>query len=127
MAALEEALEKYGDPEIFNTDQGCQFTSVSFTGLLKDKGIGISMDGRGCWRDNIMLERLWRTLKYENIYLNAYEIGSEASSGIGAWLYAYNTKRGHSSLDNYTPDEVSKGIHLSNGPDPRKGELKRAA
>jgi len=127
VAALEEALEKYGIPEIFNTDQGCQFSSFSFTGLLKDNGIRISMDGRGSWRDNIMVERLWRTLKYENIYLYAYESGSEARSGIGAWLYTYNTKRGHRSLDDYTPDEVYNGIHLLNGPDSRKGEFKKAA
>lgn len=127
VAALEEAIERYGTPEIFNTDQGCQFTSFGFTGLLKDNNIRISMDGRGCWRDNIMVERLWRTLKYENIYLHAYETGSEARIGIGAWLDRYNRIRGHSSLDDYTPDEVYNGIHLQNGYDPRKGELNKAA
>lgn len=127
VAALEEAIEKYGRPEIFNTDQGCQFTSFAFTGLLKENGICISMDGRGCWRDNIMVERLWRTLKYENIYLHAYESGREARSGIGSWLHTYNSKRPHSSLDDYTPDEVYNGIPLKDGPDPRKGELKKAA
>ena len=127
VAALEEAIENYGTPEIFNTDQGCQFTSFGFTGLLKDNGIRISMDGRGCWRDNIMVERLWRTLKYENIYLHAYETGSEVRTGIGAWLHTYNTIRGHSSLDDYTPDEVYNGIHLQSGYDPRKGEFKKAA
>ena len=127
VAALEEAIGKYGCPEIFNTDQGCQFTSFAFTGLLKENDIRISMDGRGCWRDNIMVERFWRTLKYENIYLHAYETGSEARSGIGAWLHKYNSNRPHSSLDDYTPDEVYNGIHLQSGPDPRKGELKKAA
>lgn len=127
ISALEEAIERYGIPEIFNTDQGCQFTSFGFTGLLKDNGIRISMDGRGCWRDNIMVERLWRTLKYENIYLHAYETGSAARSGIGTWLDRYNSKRPHSSLDDYTPDEVYSGIPCLNGPDPRRGELKKAA
>ena len=127
VSALEEALERYGAPEIFNTDQGCQFTSFGFAGLLKDNNIRISMDGRGCWRDNIIVERLWRTLKYENIYLHAYETGSKARTGIGAWLDRYNTLRGHSSLDDYTPDEVYNGIHLQNGYDPRKGGLKKAA
>lgn len=127
VAALEEAIEKYGVPDIFNTDQGCQFTSFGFTGLLKDNGIRISMDGRGCWRDNIMVERLWRTLKYENIYLHAYETGSEARSGIGAWLHKYNNNRPHSGLDDYTPDEVYNGIPQQDGPDPRRGQLKKAA
>lgn len=127
VAALEEALEKYGTPEICNTDQGCQFTSFGFTGLLKDHSIRVSMDGRGCWRDNIIVERLWRTLKYGNIYLHAYETGSEARSGIGFWLHKYNSTRPHSSLDDYTPDEVYNGIPLQNGPDPRKGEIKKAA
>ena len=127
IAALEEAIEKYGIPEIFNTDQGCQFTSFDFIGVLKDKGIRISMDGRGCWRDNIMVERLWRTLKYENIYLHAYETGSEAKAGIGKWLCKYNSKRPHSSLDDYTPDEVYNCIPLKGEPDPRKGEGKKAA
>jgi Integrase core domain. len=107
MAALEEAFEQYGAPEIFNTDQGCQFTSFGFTGLLKDNGVRISMDGRGCRRDNIMVERLWRTLKYENIYLHAYETRSEARSGIGAWLYAYNTKPGPAILGGCPPHGTS--------------------
>ena len=127
VSALEEALEKHGPPEIFNTDQGCQFTSFAFTGLLKDQGIRISMDGRGCWRDNIMVERLWRTLKYENIYLYAYETGSEVRAGAGAWFCKYNSARPHSSLDDYTPDEVYWGVNLQAGPDPRIGEIKKAA
>ena len=127
VAALEEAIEKYGTPEIFNTDQGGQFTSFGFTNMLKEHEIQISMDGRGCWRDNIMVERLWRTLKYENIYLHAYETGSEARTGIGVWFQKYNNSRPHSSLDDYTPDEIYTGVHLLGGADPRKGEGKKAA
>ena len=82
-SALEEAVAKYGKPDIFNTDQGSQFTSFAFTNILRDKGIRISMDGRGRWLDNVFIERLWRSLKYENVYLNAYETGSEARTGIG--------------------------------------------
>ena len=125
VAALEEALDTYGTPEIFNTDQGCQFTSFGFVALLQENHIRISMDGRGQWRDNIMVERLWRSLKYENIYLYAYETGSEARVGIGKWIKDYNQNRGHSSLADYTPDEVYEGISAT-GHDPRRGEGKAA-
>jgi putative transposase len=106
VAALEEALTRFPKPEIFNTDQGCQFTSFQFTEALTKAGVRISMDGRGRWRDNIMVERLWRSLKYESVYLNAYESGSEARSGIGAWIELYNLRRPHSSLDDCTPHEA---------------------
>ena len=104
VAALEEALAKYGIPDIFNTDQGSQFTSFAFTSVLRDKGIRISMDGRGRWLDNVFIERLWRSLKYENVYLNAYESGSQARVGIGKWIAFYNQTRPHSSLGGLTPD-----------------------
>lgn len=106
VAALEEAFGKYGKPAIFNTDQGSQFTSLAFTQALKDAGVNISMDGKGRWMDNIMIERLWRTLKYECVYLNAYETGSEARKGIEKWVRRYNEERPHSSLDDRTPDEA---------------------
>jgi putative transposase len=106
VAALEEALAKYGAPEISNTDQGSQFTSLEFTDALKEAGIKISMDGRGRWMDNVMIERLWRTLKYDCVYLNAWETGSEAREGIGRWFERYNGRRPHSSLDGRTPDEA---------------------
>jgi putative transposase len=106
VSALKEALGKYGKPEIFNTDQGCQFTSVAFTQTLKDAGVKISMDGRGRWMDNVMIERLWRTLKYDCIYLNTFETGSETRTGIEKWLRRYNEKRSHSSLDDRTPHEA---------------------
>jgi putative transposase len=104
--ALDEAIGKYGRPEIFNTDQGSQFTSFEFTNVLKDAGVKISMDGRGRWMDNIMIERLWRSLKYECVYLHAFEIGSEAKAGIGRWMEFYNLRRPHSSLDGKTPYEA---------------------
>jgi len=106
LAALEEAIARYGRPEIVNTDQGAQFTSAGFTGLLRDQGIRISMDGKGCWRDNIFVERLWRTIKYEEVYLHAYDSVSAATAGIGRYLTLYNTRRPHSSLDDRTPDEA---------------------
>jgi len=106
IAALEEALMNYGIPEIFNTDQGSQFTSYPFTQVLKDAQIKISMDGKGRWMDNIMIERLWRSLKYECVYLNAFEVGREVRQGIGKWINFYNERRPHSSLDDHTPDEV---------------------
>lgn len=105
VAALEEALDKYGPPEMFNTDQGSQFTSHAFIKVLLENEIRISMDGRGRWMDNVFIERLWRSLKYENVYLNAYETGSEARVGIGKWLEFYNTVRPHSSLMGKTPGE----------------------
>jgi putative transposase len=104
--AVTEALARYGRPEIFNTDQGAQFTSAAFTGLLQAQGIAISMDGQGCWRDNIFVERLWRSIKYEEVYLHAYASVSEAKEGIGRYLTQYNTARPHSSLADHTPDEA---------------------
>jgi putative transposase len=104
--ALEEAMARHGRPEIFNTDQGSQFTSIDFTEKLKTAEIKISMDGRGRWIDNRFIERLWRSLKYECVYLNAFETGSEARRGIGSWISYYNAKRPHSSLKDATPNEA---------------------
>ena len=104
--AVEEAIARYGRPTIFNTDQGSQFTSAAFTGLLLDHGIRISMDGRGCWRDNVFVERLWRSIKYEEVYLHAYDAVAEAKAGIERYLTLYNTRRPHSSLADRTPDEA---------------------
>jgi putative transposase len=104
--AVDEALRLYGNPEIFNTDQGSQFTSDSFTEVLIDNGIAISMDGKGAWRDNVFLERFWRTLKYEEVYLKAYESVAEARSSIGCFMEFYNGVRPHSSLDRCTPDQA---------------------
>jgi putative transposase len=106
VVALEEAIARYGRPDIFNTDQGSQFTSFAFTTTLRDAGIRISMDGRGRWMDNVFIERLWRSLKYECVFLNAFETGSEARAGIGRWIGYYNAARPHSSLGGRTPDEV---------------------
>ncbi len=103
--AVQEAIHRYGTPDIFNTDQGSQFSSLEFTQLLKDNGIAISMDGRGCWRDNVFVERLWKSIKYEEVYLHAYETVSAARSGIGRYLDFYNSRRPHSALDGSTPDE----------------------
>ncbi len=104
--ALEEALARYGQPEIFNTDQGSQFTSDEFTGTLKRHGIMISMDGKGRCMDNIFVERLWRSLKYEEVYLKAYATVAEAKTGIGAWLGFYNEERQHQSLGYRTPRQI---------------------
>lgn len=104
--AVEEALDRYGPPEILNSDQGSQFTSMVFTGLLRDNGIAISMDGRGSWRDNVFVERLWRSIKYEEVYLRAYDTVSDARASIGRYLSFYNARRPHSSLDRMTPDEA---------------------
>lgn len=104
--ALEEALDRYGAPEIFNTDQGSQFTSEGFTGLLTSHGVRISMDGRGRWMDNVFIERLWRSVKYEEVYLKAYETIPEARRELGAYFEFYNLRRRHQGLDNKTPDEV---------------------
>lgn len=106
LAALEDALARHGRPEIFNTDQGSQFTGAAFTGMLADHGIAISMDGRGAWRDNVFVERLWRSVKYEEVYLRAYESVGEARSSIGRYLDFYNARRPHSSLDGRTPDQA---------------------
>ena len=102
--ALEEALARYGKPRIFNTDQGSQFTSVAFTGVLVNAGIKISMDGRGAWRDNVFVERLWRSVKYEEVYLHAYASVAEARASIDRYLTFYNGRRPHRSLDRQTPD-----------------------
>jgi putative transposase len=103
--AVEEALARHGRPEIFNTDQGSQFTSEAFTGLLRDNGIAMSMDGRGSWKDNVFVERLWKSVKYEEVYLKAYETVPEARRSIGEYLEFYNCQRPHSSLDRMTPDQ----------------------
>ena len=102
--ALEEALTRFGKPEIFNTDQGSQFTSTEFTGVLQREKIAISMDGKGCWRDNVFVERLWKTIKYEHIYLHAYATVSEAKAKVGVYLDFYNRRRPHTALDRQTPD-----------------------
>jgi putative transposase len=104
--ALEEALERFGKPEIFNTDQGSQFTSPRFTGVLRAASVRISMDGRGRWMDNVFIERLWRSLKYECIYLHAFETGSALRAGLRTWIGYYNAQRPHSTLAGQTPDEA---------------------
>lgn len=104
--ALEEAIACHGAPEIFNTDQGAQFTSKAFTDVLKQHDIQISMDGKGRWIDNVFVERLWRSLKYEEVYLKAYETVTEARQSIGTYLQFFNRERTHQSLDSRTPDEV---------------------
>lgn len=104
--ALKGALAKYGKPEIFNTDQGSQFTSGAWIDVLTDAKVKISMDGKGARRDNRMIERLWRSLKYECVYLNAFETGSEMRDGIGKWLAYYNSEHPHSTHGILTPDEV---------------------
>jgi putative transposase len=104
--ALEEALARHGRPEILNTDQGSQFTSHDFTKALIDAGVAISMDGKGSWRDNVFVERLWRSIKYEEVYLKAYDTVSEARVSIGRYLDFYNGRRPHSRLDRLTPDQA---------------------
>lgn len=104
--AVQEAIENHGAPEIFNTDQGSQFTSLAFTQLLRANDIRISMDGKGCWRDNIFVERLWRTIKYEEVYLRAYASVSEAKASLARYLDFYNARRPHSRLDDLAPDRV---------------------
>ena len=106
LEALEEAINVHGVPEIVNTDQGSQFTSQAFTGLLKQHGIRISMDGKGAWRDNVFIERLWRSVKYEEVYLHAYDTVSDSRAGIGRYFNLYNRRRPHSSLKGKTPDQV---------------------
>jgi len=106
LEAVEEALARYSPPEIFNTDQGSQFSSVDFTGLLLRNAIAISMDGKAAWRDNVFVERLWRSVKYEEVYLRAYDSVGEARASIGRYLDFYNRKRPHSSLDARTPDRA---------------------
>ena len=102
---MEEAINRYGKPEIFNTDQGCQFTSLEFTGMLKDNGIQFSIDGKGSWRDSVFVERLWRSVKYEEVYLHAYNSVNDAKQGLDKFFKLYNQKRPHSLLDDKTPDE----------------------
>jgi len=106
VSALEAALARFGTPEIFNTDQGSQFTSAAFTGTLAAAGVKISMDGRGRWMDNVFIERLWRSLKHEDVYLKGYADGREARAGIAAWIAFYNTGRPHQALGNRTPMAV---------------------
>jgi putative transposase len=103
---LDAALARHGKPDIFNTDQGSQFTSQAFTERLKTEGIAISMDGRGCWRDNVFVERLWRSVKYEEVYLRAYETVSQAREGIGRYLNFFNTARPHTAHGGQTPDSA---------------------
>jgi putative transposase len=109
LEAVEEALARHGKPEIFNTDQGSQFTSADFTGLLLKNDVAISMDGRGAWRDNVFVERLWRSVKYEEVYLRAYDSVTEARASLGRYLDFYNGKRPHSSLAARTPDQAYFG------------------
>lgn len=104
--ALEEALARYGKPAIFNSDQGSQFTSAAFTAVLHREKIAISMDGKGCWRDNVFVERLWRSVKYEEVYLNAYASVPQARAGIGRYIGFYNAARPHSALGGRTPDQI---------------------
>ena len=106
VAALEEALSRFGNPEIFNTDQGSQFTGFAFTSVLRDAEVRISMDGRGRWMDNVFIERLWRSLKYECFYLYAFETGSELRAGLGRWITYYNAQRPHGGLAGRTPAEA---------------------
>ena len=104
--AVQDAVGRYGPPEIFNTDQACQFTSQEFTGLLNNHGIQISMDGKGCWRDNVFVERLWKSIKYEEVYLYAYETVGAAHQGLERYLTFYSQTRPHQALDGQTPDQV---------------------
>ncbi len=113
--ALNEALQCYGKPEIFNTDQGAQFTSAAFTDILKEQDIAISMDGKGRWMDNVFIERLWRSLKYEDVYLKAYDSVAHAKESINNWFNLYNKERRHQSLQKKTPDTVYfHGLSLKN-------------
>ena len=114
--ALMEAIDRYGIPNIFNTDQGSQFTSFQFTNILKNHEIKISMDGKGRWIDNVFIERLWRSLKYECVYLNSFENGVQAKLLIGNWMDHYNMIRPHSTFDGRTPHEVYINMNNLNGP-----------
>ncbi len=102
--AVEEALARYGSPEIFNTDQGSQFTDDDFTRVFKERNIAISMDGKGAWRDNVFVERFWRSIKYEEVYLRAYDTAPDAKASLGRYIAFYNERRPHSSLGGLTPD-----------------------
>jgi putative transposase len=108
--ALKDALARYGVPAIFNTDQGSQFTSYGFIRVLKDSGVEISMDGQGRWRDNIYVERFWRSLKYEDIYLRSYDSVKDMKRGLSRYFQFYNTQRFHQSLDYRTPDDMYKSF-----------------
>src|SRR5262249_18677632 len=124
--ALEEALAKYGAPQIFNSDQGSQFTSPRFTRILKEAGIKISMDGKGRWMDNVFIERLWRSLKYECVYLLAFENGTEVRNGMGAWIKFYGALRPHSALAGLTPDEAYAGAaHVGFSTDAKRQKPKK--
>ncbi|MEO7862089.1 MAG: IS3 family transposase, partial [Nitrospirales bacterium] len=112
LEAVQDAVSRYGPPEIFNTDQGGQFTSQAFTGLLLTHGLQISMDGRGGWRDNVFVERRWKSLKYEEVYLHAYETVSAAHQGVDRYLTFYNQTRPHRARDGHTPD----GVYVDNLP-----------
>ena len=125
VAALEDALNRYGVPEIFNTDQGSQFTSYEFTKTLRDAGVRISMDGRGRWLDNAMIERLWRSLKYECVYLREYETGSDLRRSLAWWFDFYNSRRPHSVFNGRKPMEIFQN-ELPEGVPPLAG-LKKAA
>ena len=129
VTALEEALARFGRPEIFNTDQGSQFTSFAFTSVLREAEVRISMDGRGRWMDNVFIERLWRSLKYECVYLHAFETGSELRAGLGRWITYYNTQRPHSGLAGRTPAEAYRRIGQSDhgGHAPHDLMIKQAA
>jgi putative transposase len=129
VAALEEALARFGKPEIFNTDQGGQFTSQAFTSVLREAEVRISMDGRGRWMDNVFIARLWRPLKYEWVYLHSFETGSELRAGLGRWIIYYNTQRPHSGLAGRTPVEAYRRIGQSGhgGHAPHDLMIKQAA
>ena len=114
--ALADALARHGTPEIFNTDQGSQFTSVAFTQMLADANVRVSMDGRGRWMDNVFIERLWRSLKYECVYLHAFETGLALHAGLLRWIAHYNTTRPHSALAGRTPEEAYFGIGSTPSP-----------
>jgi len=114
---VQEAIAEHGKPEIFNSDQGSQFTDGDFVKLIREEhGIALSMDGRGCWRDNVFIERFWRSLKYEDVYLHAYESASQARAAIGKYIAFYNGQRPHSALDGQTPDAayfISPAVELA--------------
>lgn len=113
VGALEQAIARHGKPDIFNTDQGSQFTSFAFTTTLKESGIRISMDGRDRWMDSVFIERLWRSLKYECVFLSAFGTGSAARTGIGSWIDYYNQRRPHPTFGGRTPDEVHATAQLT--------------
>jgi putative transposase len=126
--ALEAALRRYGTPEIFNTDQGAQFTSAAFLDVLRAHGIQISMDGKGCWRDNVFVERLWRSVKYEEVYLRAYDTVADVRRGLERYFTFYNERRPHQALGGVTPDQVyQQQTSNSKASSPRERVPKKAA